>query len=229
MKKMIVLIVILSIIYVSLFIDKKIELQNEKKTVVSIDEVIVIETYLEKIYMWQEITNEALPEFEDINDADELWIWNVVGKNIEEQEIEYSEIQKKAVELLGNDFKLQFPEEGGYNYVYIEEEDIYMITGISLDAQNDSFYIMNIEKNGDEYIVDVAEYLEDYDVTSGQEEEFVYIKSTKREILGKVAMNELKNMGKEIVKENISKCTQKRIVLKKENEKIYVKSIDKIN
>ena len=30
--------------------------------------------------MWKEITKEALPTFENINNANELWVWEVIKK-----------------------------------------------------------------------------------------------------------------------------------------------------
>ena len=41
---------------------------------VTINEIENIETYISEIYMWREITNEALPTFDNINNANELWI-----------------------------------------------------------------------------------------------------------------------------------------------------------
>lgn len=226
MKKMIAVIIILLIIYISLVVVKKMNDENEKINYITVDEVLIIETYLEKIYMWEEVTKEAIPEFTSINHADELWIWNVVGKNITDQEIEYENIMGKAKELFGVEFEVVFPEEGGFNYIH--DEDSYVLDNISLDAQKDCFYINKIEKDKNIYTVEIVEYLEDYDVTN-TEDEYVYVKNTDREILGKVLLAEIANKGVEIIKENIDKCVVKKIILEKESNKIYIKSVDKIN
>lgn len=72
MKKMLVIIVILAMILVSMIIYKNIAINKNKS--VNVQEVEQIEEYISKIYMWKEITKEALPTFENINNANELWV-----------------------------------------------------------------------------------------------------------------------------------------------------------
>ena len=79
MKKMLVIIVILAMILVSMIIYKNIAINKNKS--VNVQEVEQIEEYISKIYMWKEITKEALPTFENINNANELWVWEVIKKN----------------------------------------------------------------------------------------------------------------------------------------------------
>ena len=76
MKKMLVIIVILAMILVSMIIYKNIAINKNKS--VNVQEVEQIEEYISKIYMWKEITKEALPTFENINNANELWVWEVI-------------------------------------------------------------------------------------------------------------------------------------------------------
>ena len=59
-----------------------------------------MEEYISKIYMWKEITKEALPTFENINNANELWLWEVIKKNLETYETTYEEIQHTIVNAL---------------------------------------------------------------------------------------------------------------------------------
>ena len=84
MKKMLVIIVILAMILVSMIIYKNIAINKNKS--VNVQEVEQIEEYISKIYMWKEITKEALPTFENINNANELWLWEVIKKNLETYE-----------------------------------------------------------------------------------------------------------------------------------------------
>ena len=56
---------ILLIIFIGIYINKK----NIGNETVTATEVNNIEEYISKIYMWQEITEEALPKFNNINDA----------------------------------------------------------------------------------------------------------------------------------------------------------------
>ena len=62
MKKMLVIIFILLIIFIGIYINKK----NIGNEIVTATEVNNIEEYISKIYMWQEITEEALPKFNNI-------------------------------------------------------------------------------------------------------------------------------------------------------------------
>ena len=39
--------------------------------------------YISKIYMWKEITGDALPKFDNINDAPDVWTWEVVKKDLD--------------------------------------------------------------------------------------------------------------------------------------------------
>ena len=112
MKKFIVIILILLIIFIGMFVYRQNKITQNKNTEVTVDEINKIETYLQKIYMWKEITNEALPTFQNINEAPDNWIWQVVQKNLEEYALGHDQIQEKAKELFGEDFNKQFPKEG---------------------------------------------------------------------------------------------------------------------
>ena len=104
MKKMIVTIIILFIIFISMVIYRNMEKENELK----VDEINKIEEYIGKIYGWKEITNEALPEFDDINNAEEKWIWNSIRENLSDFEVEYDQIENKIKELYGTNLKKQY-------------------------------------------------------------------------------------------------------------------------
>ena len=79
MKKLVGVIVILLVIFIGMYIYRS----NINKKNVSAQEVQEIQEYISKIYMWQEITENALPKFNNINEAPDLWIWEVVKKNLE--------------------------------------------------------------------------------------------------------------------------------------------------
>ena len=101
MKKLIAIICVLLIIFISMFIYQNKAIQSKKITV---EEVAKIEEYIKKIYLWKEVTNEALPKFENINEAPEDWIWENIKKNVEEYEMDYEQINQKAKELFGTEF-----------------------------------------------------------------------------------------------------------------------------
>lgn len=108
MKRLLVIIVLLLVIFISMYLYR----YNMNKNMITVSEVKKIEEYITKIYMWKEVTGEALPEFENINEASDLWIWEVVKKNLENYELSSEEIQEKAVEIFGEEFDKKFPNEG---------------------------------------------------------------------------------------------------------------------
>ncbi len=75
----------------------------------------------QKYICGKEITGEALPKFDNINDAPDVWTWEVVKKDLENYELTKNEIQNKATELFGNQFKKQFPQEGTEYMQYDEK------------------------------------------------------------------------------------------------------------
>ena len=102
MKKLICVIIILLIIFIGIFYYKNIEKKTEN---VSMQEVEKIENYIDQIYLEKEILGEPIVYFNDISEADEKWIWQVVQKNIEDDKISYEQINQKAKEIFGEDLK----------------------------------------------------------------------------------------------------------------------------
>ena len=226
MKKLLAIICILLVIFVGMFIYKN----NINQNNITVSEVQQIEDYISKIYMWQEITEEALPKFDNINNAPDLWIWEVVKKNLENYELSYDEIQEKAIQIFGDDFKKQFPKEGSEYIYYNEDLDKYITTGIGLDTQDDMFYIKKINKTKEGYEVEIVEYLEDYENSMGLEDENevydIYIKNLDQETVTTIKSNEGETRAIEVVKENIDKFTTKTVKLIKDSEgKVFVESV----
>ena len=226
MKKLLAIIAVLLVIFIGMFVNKT----KLNKNRITASEVDNIEKYISQIYMWKEITEEALPKFDNINNAPELWIWEVVKKNLEDYELSYDEIEKKAIELFGSEFKKQFPKEGTEYIQYNKEIEKYITTGIGLDTLDDSFYIKNINKTKKGYEVEIVEYLEGYENAIGVEDESeiyeIYIKNLDESTIGTVKSNESETKAIEIVKENIEKFTTKTVnLIKSSDEKIYVESV----
>lgn len=227
MKKLVAIICVLLVIFIGMYINKT--KSNQKK--VTALEVEKVEEYISKIYMWKEVTEEALPEFNNINEAPDLWTWEVVKKNLEDYELTYEEIQQKATELFGKQFTKQFPKEGTEYIKYDEQTDKYITSGIGLDSLDDCFLIKNINKNKNEYDVEIVEYLEDYSNSAGVEDEDevydIYIKNLNQDTIATIKSNEGETKAIETVKENIDKFTTKTIKLIKDSDgNIYVKQVE---
>ena len=142
MRKMIIIIIILAIIFVGMLINNNIASDNQNN--ITINEVNQIEEYIKEIYMWKEVTNEALPKFDNINLANELWIWEVVKKNLEDFELEYNQIQDEAINIFGTELGLKFPKEGNLSFEFNERINKYQATQTNLDNQDDTFLLNNI-------------------------------------------------------------------------------------
>ena len=228
MKKLIVIILILLIIFIGMYVYKQNKISTNKSNEITIDEITKIETYLQKIYMWKEITNEALPVFENINDAPDIWVWEVVKKNLEEYELSGEQLQNKAKEIFGQDFQKEFPKNG-YEYMeYNQETNTYYAIGSALDNEEDVFLLDKIEKQEEGYVVQIIEYLEDY--SQGYEttnsEYDIQIKNLNNEVIGTVKNTESETNIQQFVKDNIDKFTKKEVTLKTdENGNVYVKSV----
>ena len=220
MKKMLVIIVILAMILVSMIIYKNIAINKNKS--VNVQEVEQIEEYISKIYMWKEITKEALPTFENINNANELWVWEVIKKNLETYETTYEEIQQKGKELFGEKFERQIPKEGNDSFYYDKESNKYLATEIVLDEEEDSFLLKDIEKEGEKYKVKIIEYIEDY-----SEENKVIIRNLQEEEIGRVSTSDSETKIKEIVKNNKERYSQKNIEIKKEKDNLVIEKVNK--
>lgn len=231
MKKLVVIIIILLIIFIGMYIYRQNQITANRNNEITVDEINKIETYLQKIYMWKEITVEALPTFDNINNAPDIWLWEVVKKNLEEYELSYEQLQDKAKEIFGNDLQKEFPREG-YEYMeYNEETDTYYAIGSGLDNQDDVFLLDTIQRNENGYTVQIIEYLEDYSegFETTNTEYNISIENLNGEIIGTVKNTEDETNIQQLVKDNIDRFTKKEVSLKTdENGNIYVTSVQNV-
>lgn len=237
MRKLIVTIIVLLIIFVGMIIYRNMAISSNNQ--VSVQEIEQIETYITKIYMWKEVTNEALPTFENINEASDMWTWEAVKKNLEDYGLSYDQIQEKAKELFGPDFTKEFPKEGTENFTYDEETNKYYATGMGLDQEEDCFLLNQINPTDTGYEVEIVEYLEDYsqeeiesqentaneEITNTQNYQII-IRNLNDEEIGRTEENQ-ESSSQDIVKNNLDKFTKKIVTLKKEGDNIYVQKVSK--
>ncbi len=200
---------------------RNIRLQDNQNNSVSIEEIEEIEEKISSIYMWKEVTGEALPEFQNINSANEIWIWEVVKNNLENYEVTYEEIEESAKLIFGEEFNIEFPKEGNSSFEYNSETNKYIATEVELDQEEDLFLLDSISKTDDGYEVEIIEYLEDY-----SEADTVIIKTTNDEEIGRVATSESETNIQSIVKENKDRLTKKKIYLKQENDNLNVQKVE---
>ena len=219
MKKMFIIIAILATIFVGMIIYKKTAVGAKDN--INIQEIEKIEEYISKIYMWQEVTNEALPVFEDINQAPEIWVWEVINQNLENYEITYEEIEQTAKNIFGQEFTKTFPKDGSETIKYNEETQMYYTTGMGLDEDSVTFLLNDIKKTKEGYEVEIVEYLENY-----SEEQSVIIKNLDNEEIGRVGINDSETKMQEIVKANIDRFSKKKIYLKSEKDTLIVQKVE---
>lgn len=223
MKKMFITILILLIIFIGLLIFRT----NEKEAEIKIDEINKIEEYIKKIYGWKEITDQALPEFDNINNANEKWIWGILRDNIDDNEIEYEKIEKTRKELFGNNFNKEYPKDGTDFISFDEQSGKYQVKQMNIDAINDTFLINKIEKNNNGYDVEIVEYLVDY---TNSDTEKIKIKNTNDEEIYELTEEEATDGNiKKVVKENMDKFTKKQVKLESSNEKLFITSVSSKN
>lgn len=211
MRKMLIIIGILSVIFFGMIAYRKLAVKNS--TTVNAGEVAQIQNYIEKIYLWKEVTREALPVFNDINQANDKWIWEVVKNNLDDYDISLEEANEKVKELFGKECNKQMPKEGNSSFIYNEESGKYEATGVELDNKQDTFLINNIAKTKDGYQVEIIEYLIDH-----TNENNITVENTNEESLGTVGNSINDTKIQDIVKQNKNRFTKKKITLKKESE-----------
>lgn len=219
MRKMLVIIVILLFIFVGMICYKKVAVA--KSSDIKANEVIQVEEAISKVYLWEEVTNEALPKFSNINNAEDKWIWEAVKNNLENYELEYDEIQPKAKELFGQNFTKEFPKEGNQSFSYSEEKQKYIAEEIETDQKEDDFLLEQIKRIENGYEVEILEYIADY-----TEENIIIVKNTNDEELSRISASEDESAIQNVVKSKKDNCTRKKVTLKKENENLIVEKVE---
>ena len=96
---------------------------------------------------------------------------------------------------------------------------------MQIDAIKDSFYIQKIDKNDNEYIVHIVEYLVDFTDESGNK---AIIKNLSEETIKELNQKQAteENITK-VVKENISKFNKKKVTLEKQDDNLVIKKVEK--
>ena len=159
MKKIKFLIGLIFIILLIVFIFSN---QSRNNTTLSEKEITEISAYIKDIYN----IHYAIPEFDDINKADEFWICDNINqylsnhKEFENRNLEgnytYEEISNFAKTLYGSNFSLEIPRQNPA-MIYYEDTNTYGIPSYNVESLKEC-QIENIEKKGDLYIVKIIDY-----------------------------------------------------------------------
>lgn len=200
--------------------DESLNVELEKKEEVSSLEKATIEEYVEKIYKYGEIVN--IPTFENINNADEEWLWVIAFKECENTEmVTKSELVAKAKELFGTSFNKQPKEDSIFCAYWNEEMQYYEGKAHGLMAENETRYIIkSVEKDQNRFKVEIVEYvLNVSEIIKGEENAKVQIKNGDT-VVATVSENE----DKEYVKENSETFTSRILEIEETNGKLHIVS-----
>lgn len=206
-----------------------------------------MEEYIDFIYF---SLGEYITEFENINSASEQWLWECVYKNLVDYEEVFNEdivtkedIELAAKEIFGSDFEKEFPEKG-IEFWLEPKEDGYFCAAASVEREfyND-FEILSYEKNNNEIIVNIVEYMHD-SLESDEKLVVNLYKQNSDTIIKSYSINEILDMDEvnyrylleqtqyevgEFVKENIELFSTATVTLEydKFNDSFYIKSFER--
>lgn len=171
MKKDKIIYIIIIVLILGVVIYKKfIEVPGDVAGQIAIEDLISqvhyedAEKHLKDIFIEKEnnFNSISLPEFQNINEAPNSWVWNVLYNNLENEENEYSyeQIQEKLIELFSNKLEIKFPEEGIEGVLEKNKEnDLYY--KVELQNNNTNKYGYNIKTLSQEdniYKIYIIEY-----------------------------------------------------------------------
>lgn len=131
----------------------KVEKDNNEEY--SINDVIQINNYLKKIYSYYENT---IPEFDDINLADENWLWSVSYFYKEYNDIPYNIVSENADDLFGMYLNKKLPKSNINVASYDSNADTFSTFGRGGPVIWPMYAITEINKKSLEYEVKIIEY-----------------------------------------------------------------------
>lgn len=106
-----------------------------------------------------------LPEFNDINEADEEWLWFMLKSYAQEQYeddenklLTYNEVETLAKEFFGEKFNKEFPKKGVYGFEKQEGKYNFNSYMECSETSYSELAIKNIVKNNNNYEVTIIEY-----------------------------------------------------------------------
>lgn len=121
-----------------------------------------INSYIYDIYTG---INTTITEFDNINSANEQWIWECAYKNLaymddtyDKQIVTKEDVEKSAKKLFGDDLQKEFPKEGLEFWLEPEKDGFfYAAASVENDFCN-GYEILSYEKNDNNIVVNIVEY-----------------------------------------------------------------------
>lgn len=184
-----------------------------------------VEKYLNNIFIKNEnqLNHVSLPEFTNINEASEEWIWMVLYTNLESEEntYTYEQINEELVTLFSENLNKKFPQNGIEGLIAKNEETgMYYKLDIEKGLKNYRYCIKTQSQEEKIYKINIIEY-----TFLNNEENFTYTlidkegnELNKYNYEGKTEEEKCKiklQIEKEI-SENQYNLTEKEIVIKVE-------------
>lgn len=169
--------------------------------------------HLEDIFIENENSFNVipLPEFQNINEAPEEWIWNVLYNNLENEENKYTyeQIQEKLTNLFSSEIENKFPKEGIKGVIEkSKENNLYCKIDLkNNNSKKHAYCIKTLTQEDTRYKIYIIEYtllcdeitytLIDKD---GKElKKYDYYDGIEEEIKEEISQNEYNLIQKEVV------------------------------
>ena len=238
MKKILKFLFIFILLILLIFIIYKLSLKpNLINSIITPKEEKNITAYLNDIYN----SIYGIPEFNNINDADENWLWDNINQYLNNHSefternltcnYTYTEIENFAKTLYGDNLCKNFPI-GNQFMIYDSEKNLY---GIPASSFNNFFeyQIEKIEKNNNIYTINIIDYAISFWEHQNKNPTYHtnFFNSSEFSLNGELSPNivfyvtELKNYKNKIL-ENKDKFTSKTLTLiyDKKTQKYHITS-----
>ncbi len=255
MKYFFIIMICVCIISVVMYYFMKIN--NKEKNEISKQQIEVnglmqdeITDYIGKIYIGNGVVDkeEIFPEFNDINNANDNWILNCLYVNlfsdefISERENDNlslytkNEVNNMKEKLFGKNLTKKLPEKDSYENISLESNDQYYLSARGFEPEYIFSYVIDSMEyiNKDEIKVTLLEYK--HNLLLGEEFDYKVYTRDGDEVLYKANVSEFKeesdyiNLEKDVNKfiiKNKNKFSTAEAIVKVENDKYYIKSIER--
>ncbi len=203
-------------------VDDKAVINSEKEKITAVEKN-AIEEYIGKIY---KAFVTPIPNFDDINKADDNWCFGTILVNYLplDSQISTSDIVNKAKEVFGSAFNKQ-PSDIDIAE-YDKESDTYVTKAFGMPGIEHDFKVESITKEENKYVVNLVEWIAEPG-EDGNTTILSNIKETKITTLNGDMWENTDNSKKYAI-ENKEKFTLRKVLLEEIDGKMYIKSCSNI-